>query len=438
MMAFLSAEIPHWKLAYRNLLRQRRRSLATGVAVVFGFAGLLLLGAYIYRTEQGLRASAVYINLRGHVAIRKVNSLERFSGRPVRFALSKENQDQVERALAPFKNEIEFIGRFLTGPALLLDARHSAPVLITGVEPSLYTKLLGHANVRRWASDWLPAGTSEEMAKMQTDAHLISITTRLAEKIGRARNHELTFGTDPDVQVMGKNYFGDLNVVEAKLGLHHATGVAQAEDTSVVAPISLLQDLFATDGVEYMAVFLRDFSATKSLVQNLRGTLGSDFEVFAYSDEKWSPQYAGTSSFLRVMTVFFTVLILGSVALAIANTVTLNLLERTQEIGTLRAIGFNPAEMRAAFLRESAVLCAFCLAAGLLISLVIGLIVNAMDIRFRPPGTAGEIQFHLDFDPPVSLAMSALMFFIVIMSTYTVVRRKSRVKIVELLNETGA
>ena len=60
-----------WKFAYRNLLRNKRRSLSTGVAITVGFVGLNLLGAYIYRSKMALDTTSVYSAQKGHVSIYK-------------------------------------------------------------------------------------------------------------------------------------------------------------------------------------------------------------------------------------------------------------------------------------------------------------------------------------------------------------------------------
>jgi len=44
-----------WRLALRNLARNKRRNFATGMAIALGFAALLALGGYVNRVEKYLR-----------------------------------------------------------------------------------------------------------------------------------------------------------------------------------------------------------------------------------------------------------------------------------------------------------------------------------------------------------------------------------------------
>jgi putative ABC transport system permease protein len=425
-----------WKLASRNLLRNRRRTVATGLAVACGFVALVLLGAYIVRAAYALTATTVYLNLKGHVAIHKQGSLDGFSNKPSKFILTSDDRARILAALDPWSKQIEFTGEFLSGTGLLTDGKRSAPVLITGVDPLLYPKLVGHPQIKKWASDWAPP--EQGLAMMATNSRLVSITEKLAEYLGRKPPFTALPEKERDAQILAKNYFHDLGAVDVELGPSHSTGMAFLDSTSLIAPLKLLQDLFSTDGSQYVAVFLHDRDDADSLSRALSAKLGAEFEVFAFNDDRWSQFYVGQMNFLYVMGGFFTFLILGTVSLAIVNTTTLNLLERTKEIGTMRAMGYPPAGIRAIFTREAILLCIGCLIGGTGVAWLIALLVNSINIRFSPPGAQGSVQFLLMMSWPVSLAMAALMFTVTVISTYLVTRRKSRTKIVQLLGETGA
>lgn len=73
-----------WLLAIRNLRRNRRRNLATGVAVALGYAGLVLFGGYISRIEAFIRATTVYLQHTAHVSVFREGGLERAQARPAR------------------------------------------------------------------------------------------------------------------------------------------------------------------------------------------------------------------------------------------------------------------------------------------------------------------------------------------------------------------
>jgi hypothetical protein len=84
--------VTFWRLALRNLGRNRKRNLATGSAIAFGFAGILLLAAYGYRARNYIRVYTIYVVHTGHLAIFAPGGFENFAFRPGRYSLSREDQ----------------------------------------------------------------------------------------------------------------------------------------------------------------------------------------------------------------------------------------------------------------------------------------------------------------------------------------------------------
>jgi putative ABC transport system permease protein len=427
---------PEWKLAFRNLMRNRRRTTATGIAMTFGFTAMILLGGYIVRAAYGLGAVTVYLNMKGHIAVRKAGSLDGFQNHPKNFILTPKDVATIDSSLTSLHDEVEQTARFLTGSALLTDGKKSAPVLISGVEPRKYNQLINHPVLRKWAGDWVKDDTHSE--SMNSNTRLVSMTARLGEFLGRKAPFAALPPDQKEAQLLAKTYEHDLGAVDVELGPSHSTGMAFLDSTSLVTSLPLLQELLATDGIEYYAVYLKSTSHLDAIAKELIKKLGPNFEVFTYRDDKWSQFYVGQMNFLYVMAGFFSLLILGTVSLAIVNTTTLNLLERAQEIGTMRAIGYTPSSIRATFAREVALLGVICIVIGTGLSIVLSEIVNSINIRFSPPGAQGSVQFKLAVEPSVTLEISVLVLIVTIGSTYIVSRKKSREKIVRLLGETGA
>ena len=65
-----------WKQASRNLLRNKRRSLITGLAIMSGFCGLTLFGGYVARVERYCMVNTVYMNHMGHVQVHKKDGID--------------------------------------------------------------------------------------------------------------------------------------------------------------------------------------------------------------------------------------------------------------------------------------------------------------------------------------------------------------------------
>ena len=430
-----------WLLAYRNLWRNKRRTFSTALAILAGYAGLILLGAYIYRVQRGLETSTVYINHKGHVAVFKKEALTQFFTKPKKYILTTEDQKQIAEVFNKYSDEIEFTGKYLSGAGLLSNARLAVPILITGFEPEAYSQVYKHPDLKLWTPDWVLQEDDSAFDEFKKDPRSISITSGLGELIGRAPPFQKLSEADRSVQLAAKSYFSDLNAVNATLSLHHTTGMSMAEDTSLYAPLSLLQELYATDGIQYWAVFLKNREHVgfmkKSLDQDFADR-NLPFEVFKFNHETWSPYYVGSMSFLYVMAIFFVLLICSAVALSIINSTTLGILERIREIGTLRALGFEPKSVADIFLRENILMSLMSITAGQVVGWLIATLVNHSSIMFSPPGAQGKIHFLLFINVTLCVLMAAMVILINVLTTYFVVRSVNKKQIVNLLSETGA
>lgn len=424
------------KFAFRNLFRNHRRSLATMLAVIFGFAGLVMLGGYIHRSYMGLRASSVYMNQKGHVAILKKGAIDSFLTRPKRHALTIEDQKVIEQEILSLSDLIEFTEKSLTTPALLSGGKSTVPVYVTGVQTDVYKRALAHPMMQRWAWDWSNPANIASAEALFENPRGISVTKPLSILIHRQFPFQNLSGEDRSFQLAGKSFYGDLNAVEVELTSTHTTGMALSEDTSLLAPLPVVQDLLATDAIESWVLFLKDAGQTRSVVQTLKNHFQKrnlPFEVYPYDDESWSPYFVGTMNFLFVMAFFFVVLILGAVILTLMNTTTLNLLERAREIGTLRAVGYEKKHLVQLLRTENLILVAISLVFGAILAALLSSIINGLYITFEPPGSQGKIQFYLSHEPLIYVVLGIVLLLITWVTSDVLVRRFERKQIVHLL-----
>ena len=161
-------------------------------------------------------------------------------------------------------------------------------------------------------------------------------------------------------------------------------------------------------------------------------------ESFFYYDEKINSMYIGTLSFLIVMSGFFVFLIGTAVSLTIINSLTMGIIERTKEIGTLRAVGFRQKDVASLFISESMLLCLISLVVGTIFAFAIASVINYLNIQFTPPAISGKVQFKLGWNLQIAFTVSVLISILTFVSSFFVMRSKSKMKLIELLNDTGA
>lgn len=85
-------------LAWRNLLRNRRRSLMTLIAMVLGLTTVLLFGGYVTDIKYGMQSE--FVRRTGHLQIQHRDYFRFGSGNPAAYGMAR-----YERIIAVVKND---------------------------------------------------------------------------------------------------------------------------------------------------------------------------------------------------------------------------------------------------------------------------------------------------------------------------------------------
>jgi putative ABC transport system permease protein len=265
----------------------------------------------------------------------------------------------------------------------------------------------------------------------------MSVTPRIADIMS------LTYPLkgNESLQLAGRSLDGDLNAVNLELGAEHTTGMQFLEDTLVLVPLKKVQELLGTEGAESISIYLKpdaNLAQFKKKLDEMLSALSFKTESYNYYDEKINAVYLGTIGFLVVMGAFFVFLIGTAVSLTIVNSLTMGIIERTREIGTLYAIGFKKKEVVKLFIFENLILCIFSIAVGVVLSFLFASLVNSLNIRFTPPAVTGKIQFRLVWNFTIAASVAAFTIILTLISSFVVMKNKSKIKLIDLLNDSGA
>ncbi len=427
----------NWSFAYRNLSRNKRRTFSTGLAICVGFVAMNLLGAYIVRSYTIMTVTSVYMAQRGHFLIFKKGGVDGFLIKPKKFSLQKNEVEELkQKILLPLKDSIEYTSSTLSGPALLSDGTKSHPVMAVAIDPQAYVRSLQQPVLLKEASDWLMPWQLEHVDAFLKSPDLIAITTTIAEVMG----FKTPLNQNDGVQLAARTFDGDLNAINAELGAEHSTGSRFLEETMILVPLQKMQELFGTEAVSSMSIFLNPdvkMGSFEKAFKEKAKELSFETELFRYSDDEVNPMFNGIMGFLYVMCGFFVLLICSAVSLTIVNALTMGIIERTREIGTLRAMGFTPKTVRQIFSQESLLVSLFAMIAGTVFSFLIAFVVNSSHIMFQPPGTNGQIQFVLEWNIKIAIFSGLILTLVTWLSAQIVIRRKSKTKLILLLHDIG-
>jgi putative ABC transport system permease protein len=132
---------------------------------------------------------------------------------------------------------------------------------------------------------------------------------------------------------------------------------------------------------------------------------------------------------------FISVLIGAIVLFTVANTLSMAVVERTTEVGTLRAIGLRRGGIRAMFLSEGVVLGVIGAALGTAAALAIAWAVNHMGLTWTPPARVEPVPLTVRIlgETRLMLVSAVGLVVVAIVSATLPAARAARMNIVDAL-----
>jgi putative ABC transport system permease protein len=414
--------------ALRNLQRNKRRSIITGIAILSGFVGLTLLAGYVARVERYLMVNAVYLNHTGHVVIYKTDAIEKYFSKPQKYLLSPDDVTKAQEILALHAEDIEYTAPYLMANGLLQAEAEAFPFQGKGVTPEADAFTRHHPMVKKWTSEL--KNTEKGIPLFEASALLnpIKVTFKLSNNLNNRK----------DISLQGSTVDQGFNAMDATVASTYSTGLDLTEDTSIMTTLVVFQELMGTSGITNLSVYLKSDLKARGMASSLNQEFKQKhlpLEAYPFFDERISLFYTGTMNFLYAMASFFFSLVSLVVILSIANAISMSIIERSKELGTMRAIGFTPESISKLVAVESFILSVIAIVFGFFIAQIVSFGVNAANIRFFPPGIAGDMQFVLTPWPSICFLLALPLIAFAVMTAYIVTRKKVSVEVINLLSD---
>ena len=164
----------------------------------------------------------------------------------------------------------------------------------------------------------------------------------------------------PQIQLLSATANGAPNIVSLDVAGVDTQSVKELDDNYVAMPLALAQQLVYGRGEHKVTGIVlqlhqsEDVPAARARLLSLIAERHLPLEVRDYRE--LNPFFVQVVGLFSLIFLFLTVIMIVIVLFAVVNTMTMNVLERTAEIGTVRAMGVRRASMRWQFLAEGAVL----------------------------------------------------------------------------------
>ncbi len=398
-------------LAWRNVWRNRRRSLINVAAMSFGLAAIMF-GQSMMRSLQQQLIEKATASFTGHVRIQRRDVDEpkfpdKFIADPSRGA-----------ALLDADSRVLAWGRRIQITGLVSAPKMSLGALICAVEPEK----------ERQVTDM--AGYIKEGTYLEGQPKGVVMGRKIANRLDVRMGEKIVVMAQAADGSMGAEVFRLVGISE--------TGSESFDGQMVWIPLSAMQELVGRPGqANQLVIKLKDINESAAVAADLDAKLGPG-AVGALSWRSIDKEIIGIQAFQDGILTIVLFVVFAIVALGVLNTQLMSLFERVREFGVLMAIGARPRWIIRLLMMESALLGAV----GTILGLGIGAILIAHFGRTGlrlPVGDA--FKYFLPFPSIIYLRPAwaqhafacGTVYFVTLLATLPPALRAGRLKPAEAL-----
>ena len=408
------------KLALRNLFRNYRRSLFTILAICLGFAAVNVLGGFTAYIFTNLRDSFIYLQANGHLTVFKSGFLKEGKLDPTRYVLDETEAKLIEE-ISRRHSEVLVVTPQLNISGLLSNGRVSTIFLAAGRVPSDVRIITSHA---RGMLDSLQQFTGKQL---EDDViYGVGLSRGLAEQFG------FDIGSNPIV--MASTVSGQVNALDTQVFQLFDSPNEALDDKLMLVPLKFAQALYDTSSVDRINILLD----RTDLTETMRARLAQDFanagllvEIKAWNE--LNPFYTKVRRMFEVIFLFTFLIVLAIVVMSVVNTVSMAIMERTREIGTLRALGLKRHGIVRLFAMESMLLGIVGSVLGIILTLVVWLAIAGFEPTWVPPQIARRVPLEVYLVPEYMTFSLISLVVLSLLATSLPARKAARMEIVSAL-----
>lgn len=454
-------------LALRNLLRNRRRSLTTLLAMVIGLTATLLFGGYSSNSILAMETGIVQVL--GHLQIQRQDYFLYGSGNPAAYGIADYQRIidlvKADPVLQPMLT-VATPKLNLGGIAGNFSAGVSKTVLAAGV-------VVDEQNQMREWNDYGSLSYSRALALTGTPPESAVIGTGVArllqlcgplkvpncraappktEGAGQPAPDDITAlsaletpltsttgGTH--IELLAANDHGVPNVAALTVVEAQNYGLKEMDDVFMEMHLAQAQKLiFGGTAPQVTAIQLQlkhtsQIPLARARLNELLSTTLTDAQLEIQDFQTLHPIYGQTIQFFDSVFGFIATLIGVIVLFTVGNTMSMAVVERTVEIGTLRAIGLRRGGIRRLFMVEGLLLGSIGALLGVGIALGVASLINHSGLTWTPPGYvyAYPLKVRVWGDAQLIVGSAVGLVLVAIVSAWWPANRASRLAIVDAL-----
>jgi len=395
-------------LAFRNLFRNLRRTVAVLLTVALGAGALFSFDGFISGVLDEYRDSTIH----SHYGFGQINTKgyrETVFEEPTNHWI--DNREQLEQFLLDLE-EVDDVFPRASFSALLKNGKNTVSGFGQGIEAEKEADFFHSLNV-------------EEGETLSGQSHGILL--------GRGLANSLHVQPGDPITVMATSVNEVINSAEFIVtGIFH-TGSLDFDSRMFRVQLNEAQSLLKTSKIELVSLALHDLSGWDRVAEKV-GESFPELEAtpFDVLDEVY---YGHSVDWLKAQFRVVQIIILGIVLLGIFNTISASILERKQEIGNLRANGESVFQVMKLIMVEGALLAAIGSFIGIAGSFSILKLFIDQGLSMPPgPGMTRQFLVSFHFEWPMLLFTLILSGISAIIASFLAGIRVAKMPIAKALS----
>ncbi len=410
-----------FKIAFRNLLRYKRRTLLTSILITFGIVLVILFSALAGSFKNMMIGQITDSNL-AQMQIHKKGYVSSIDTMPLNLTLDVKRYKKIEQLLSS-NDEIKAWAPRIKLNAMLSNFMDTTNIRLNAISPEKEIVVCPDVGSR------MTFDKKREPGVLLNQGEVI-----IPEKL--AKGMKLKIG-DP-VVLVANNKDGSVNglnfkiagIIESILGPQGKEGYMHIKDA---------RELLRMDKPEMIEVAIRlhDFDKLEKVYNSVSSKLADfinkkgkpEFEIHTW--EKLSP-FSNISKMIDFMTITMKIIMIAIVLISILNVMMMSVYERVREIGTMSAIGTSPGKIMSLFLAEGLIMGLISTIVGNIIGLSCIFVLNIYKISF-----AFGRQDNILLSPSVNIMellwVSGIVLFISVFASFQPAYKASRMEPVDAL-----
>jgi putative ABC transport system permease protein len=391
----------------------------TVLAIALGYAAINLFQGYVHSTYQGLTDAAIHGEGLGHLTIFKKGYLEQGKLHPEKYQFSREEAVKIAGLVRQLP-DVELVTPRLSVAGIISNGRNSTIFISEGLVPADDVAIRG--DLTRYTAF---SGT------------YIDDGERSGVVVGSELAGMLNLKLGSDAVILSNTYSGMANALDVKvLGIYN-TGNTATNDKMVLMTYPHAQDLMDYRGAEKLVVLLKngkDGKAASAAANQIGAMLtGAGLSVEIRTWNQLSVFYNQVKNLFDMIFLFIFSIVLVIVVMSVVNTMSMSVMERTREIGTLRALGLKRYGVKSLFATEGALLGLLGSAVGSVIFFAVYAVITAAHPTYIPPGSSNPVPLRVDLVWPVLIRSVFFLAILSLAAAFVPARRSAKMTIVDAL-----